>query len=498
MKKLIFLFFAACFSLGVLISCAELDRSEPAQGAVEETKTVPDESPGEEESFADASSAEDFPSLSGLVDRRKPSVVNISTTSVVTREDRIPNFPFGENDLFENFFKRFFPDGPGREFRRKGLGSGFIVSEDGYIVTNNHVISRAEDVQVILHDGSKHTAEIVGQDAKTDLAVLKITPDKKLKPVIFGDSAKLRIGDWVMAIGNPFGLGYTVTVGIVSAKGRSLGMGAYDDFIQTDASLNPGNSGGPLFNLKGEVVGVNTAVATKGQGIGFSIPANMAREVISQLSEKGSVTRGWLGVTVQPVTEEIAENLGLESTDGALVSDVSSKSPAEKGGIKRGDVIVEFNSTPVKEFRDLSRLVGLAAPETSSKLEVVRDGRRRSLSVVLGEMPDEDSAAAPPDESEMKVQDVTPSIAARFGLENETGAVITSVKNGGSAWEAGFRPGDVILEIDRTPVGGAEDYRRIVSAAEKGKRLLFLVKKGKGNLYIGYAVGEKKSSSNRR
>lgn len=500
MKKLIFAFFAACFSLGILISCAELDQSEPAPGAVEETKAIPPgESQGEEESFAVASSAEVFPSLSVLVDERKPSVVNISTTSVVTRGERTPNFPFGQNDLFEEFFKRFFPDGPEREFQRKGLGSGFIVSEDGYIVTNNHVISRAEDVQVILHDGSKHTAEVVGQDAKTDLAVLKITPGEKLKPVIFGDSARLRIGDWVMAIGNPFGLGYTVTVGIVSAKGRSLGMGAYDDFIQTDASLNPGNSGGPLFNLRGEVVGVNTAIAARGQGIGFSIPANMAREVISQLSEKGSVTRGWLGVTIQPVTEEIAENLGLESTDGALVSDVSPLSPAEKGGLKRGDVIVEFNATPVKESRDLSRLVGMAVPETSSELGIVRDGKRRNISVVLGEMPGEDSVASPPpDESEMKIQDITPSIAARFGLENKTGVVITSVRNGGSAWEAGFRPGDVILEIDRKPVGSEEDYRKIVSKAKKGKRLLFLVKKGKGNLYIGYAVGEKKRSSKRQ
>ena len=474
MRKLIFVFFAVCFSLGALLSCADIEEDDIAD-------------------IPDISSAETgaLPSLSGLIERRKPSVVNISTTSVVKQGRTFPDFPFGQDDLFGDFFKKFFQDGPEREFRRKGLGSGFIVSKDGYIVTNNHVISRAEDIQVVLHDGSRHTAKIVGQDSRTDLAVLKIEPEGKLMPVAFGNSAKLRIGDWVVAIGNPFGLGYTVTAGIVSAKGRSLGFGAYDDFIQTDASLNPGNSGGPLFNLRGEVVGVNTAIAAGGQGIGFSIPINMAREVISQLSEKGRVSRGYLGVVIQPITREIAESLGFESTDGALVADVSPGSPAEKAGLKRGDVVVEFDGKQIKEFTSLSKSVGLKSPGSSSVLRIVRDGKKKEISVVLGELPEETAASSGTD-SDMKVRDITPGLAEKFGLEDETGVAVVDVSRGSSAWEAGFRPGDVILEIDKTPVSSVEDYNGIIARAEEGKRHLFLVKKRKNTIYIGYAVKKKK------
>ena len=474
MRKLIFMLFAVCFSLGVSLSCADIEEDD-------DIADIPEVSSGE---------TGDFPSLAGLVEKRKPSVVNISTTSVVKQGRTFPDFPFGQDDLFGDFFKKFFQDGPEREFRRKGLGSGFIVSKDGYIVTNNHVISRAEDVQVVLHDGSRYTAEIVGQDGRTDLAVLKIEPRGKLRPVIFGDSAKLRIGDWVVAMGNPFGLGYTVTAGIVSAKGRSLGFGAYDDFIQTDASLNPGNSGGPLFNLRGEVVGVNTAIAARGQGIGFSIPVNMAREVISQLSEKGRVSRGYLGVVIQPITPEIAESLGFESTDGALIADVSPGSPAEKAGLKRGDVVVEFDGKPIKEFTSLSKLVGLMVPGASSVLKIFRDGKKKDVSVVLGELP-EDPVASSRTDADMKVEDITPGLAEKFGLEDKTGVLVSDVTRGGSAWEAGFRPGDVILEIDKTPVASVEDYNGIVARSEEGKRHLFLVKKRKNTIYIGYAVKTK-------
>lgn len=481
MKKSVFLFFAACFLVVVSLSCAKVEEDD------ETSELLSDESAPE--LLSSSNSAGTFPSLSGLVEKQKHSVVNISTTSVVKQGPMFPDF--GEGDVFEEFFKRFFPNDQEREFRKKGLGSGFIVSKNGYIVTNNHVISRAEDIQVVLYDGSRYAAEIVGQDVKTDLAVLKIKPEKKLKPVVFGDSDGLRIGDWVMAIGNPFGLGYTVTVGIVSAKGRSLGLGAYDDFIQTDASLNPGNSGGPLFNLRGEVVGVNTAIAARGQGIGFSIPANMAKGVISQLMEKGKVVRGWLGVIIQPITQEIAESIGHEGTDGALISDISPGSPAEKAGLKRGDVVVEFDGEPIKEFTSLSKLVGMKAPGTSSKITVLRDGKRKEISVVLGNLPDEQTPVESRRDEDIELSDITPDIAARFGVEDKAGVLVTNVSRGSSAWEAGFRPGDVILEVDKNPVANLGDYNKIISGLKPGKQYLFLVKKRKNTIYIGYAPKKK-------
>ncbi|MCY4262563.1 MAG: DegQ family serine endoprotease [Candidatus Dadabacteria bacterium] len=482
MKNFFFLFFGACFLLLGSLSCAKVEENEESSGLPSGEYTP------ELLSSSDSSGA--FPSLAGLVEEQKHSVVNISTTSVVKQGPMFPNF--GEGDVFEEFFKRFFPNDREREFRRKGLGSGFIVSKDGYIVTNNHVISKAEDVQVVLYDGSRYTAEIVGQDPKTDLAVLRIKPEKELIPVVFGNSDKLRIGDWVMAIGNPFGLGYTVTVGIVSAKGRSLGLGAYDDFIQTDASLNPGNSGGPLFNLGGQVVGVNTAIAARGQGIGFSIPAEIAKGVISQLMEKGKVVRGWLGVMIQPITQEIAESMGHEGTDGALISDISPGSPAEKAGLRRGDVVVKFDGETIKEFTSLSKLVAMKAPGTSAKITVVRDGKNKDISVVLGKMPNEDSPAVSRRDEDMKLTDITPDIAARFGVEHQAGVLIADVSRGSLAWEAGFRPGDVILEVDKKPVASLEDYNRITDGLNPGKKYLFLVKRRKNTVYIGYAVKKEK------
>ena len=480
MKKLCFSFFAVCILLIGALSCTRVDEDELPRGQSGITAS---------DIFSSSDDSQGFPSLAGLVEKQEPSVVNISTTSVVRRGRMFPDF--GEGDIFEEFFRRFFPNDQEREFRKKGLGSGFIVSKDGYIVTNDHVISKAEDIQVVLHDGSRYTAEIVGQDPKTDLAVLKIKPGKKLKPVVFGDSGRLRIGDWVMAIGNPFGLGYTVTVGIVSAKGRSLGLGAYDDFIQTDASLNPGNSGGPLFNFKGEVVGVNTAIAARGQGIGFSIPASMAKEVIDQLLEKGKVVRGWLGIVIQPITQEIAEGMGSKSTDGALISDISEGSPADKAGLKRGDVVVNFDGEPIKEPKSLSKLVGMKAPGTSSKITVIRDGKNKDITVVLGKMPDEDTVARSSENTELELSDITPELAAKFSLQNENGVLVLNVDGGSSAWEAGFRPGDVILEVDKTPVSNLQDYEEVLARLEPEKQYLFLVKKRRNTIYIGYAVKKK-------
>ena len=276
-----------------------------------------------------------FNSLAPLVKKLSPSVVNISTTNVSKERSFSYESPFQgkENDPFNDFFDKFFGNTPEREFKGRGLGSGFIFSEDGYIITNNHVVDRATDIKVILDKGDVYHAEVVGTDPKTDLALLKIEPKKKLPAVKFGNSDVLEIGDWVLAIGNPFGLGNTVTAGIISAKGRSLGLGSYDDFIQTDAAINPGNSGGPLFNFNGEVIGVNTAIIAGGQGIGFAIPINMAKNVVAQLRNSGKVVRGWIGVYVQQVTPEIAESIHLQKPGGALVADVTPGGPAEKAGI---------------------------------------------------------------------------------------------------------------------------------------------------------------------
>ncbi|MGE5843925.1 MAG: trypsin-like peptidase domain-containing protein, partial [Syntrophaceae bacterium] len=285
-------------------------------------------------------------SLADLVEKLSPAVVNISTTKVVKMDGkRSPHgeiFPF---DRFfggeEEFYKRFFGDNPEKEFRQRSLGSGFIISKDGYIFTNNHVIEKADKIKVRLSTGKEYDATVKGRDPRTDLALIKITPDNSLPTVNLGDSDRLRVGDWVMAIGNPFGLDHTVTAGIVSAKGRVIGAGPYDNFIQTDASINPGNSGGPLFNMAGEVVGINTAIVAQGQGIGFAIPVNMAKEILEDLKAKGKVTRGWLGVSVQDITEDLAKSLKLQDRNGALVTEVFEGDPADKAGIKQGDIIIE-------------------------------------------------------------------------------------------------------------------------------------------------------------
>ncbi len=480
-KKSVFPFFAVCLLIVGLLSCVKVEEDKEVESSPDVSISTPIP-----ELSSSSKNKGHLPSLAGLIEKQQPSVVNINTTSVVKRSPLFPGF--GEGDVFEEFFKRFFQHDQKKGVRRSGLGSGFIVKADGYIVTNNHVVNKADDIEVVLHDGERYKAEIVGQDPKTDLALLKIKPKNKLKPVTFGDSANLRIGDWVMAIGNPFGLGYTVTVGIVSAKGRSLGFGAYDDFIQTDASLNIGNSGGPLFNLNGEVVGVNTAIIARGQGIGFSIPINIAEEIISQLMESGKVVRGWLGVVIQPITKEISESLDLESTDGALISNVLPGSPAEKAGLRGGDVVVKFEGEPISEFTSLSKKVAMKAPDTSCELEVVRDGEREKISVVLGAMPDEQALPSSKDTSdEMELSDISPSLASRFGLESTDGVMITDVSRGGDAWEAGFRPRDIIVEVNKTAVVNLEDYNEIIAQMKPGKQYLFLVKRRKNSIYIGYA-----------
>lgn len=468
------------FVLFLFVSCTKAEKKEESKK---------DENKGQGESPQMVVSPPALPSFAGLVKRLKPAVVNISTTSVIhdTGFFSIPS-PYGEEeDPFEEFFKRFFGEIPQREFRQKGLGSGFVISEDGYIITNNHVVEKAEDIQVILEDGEKYKTKIVGTDPKTDLALLKIEPKGKLSKVTLGDSDRLQIGDWVIAIGNPFGLGHTVTAGIVSAKGRVLGFGDYDDFIQTDAPINPGNSGGPLFNLSGEVVGVTSAILARAQGIGFAIPINLAKDIIGQLKGGGRVVRGWLGIQVQELTPEIAESMKLPDVRGALVSDVSVGSPADKAGIKRGDIILEFNGHKIDNTEELPRMVAMTRPGTDVKIRALRDGSEKDFSVRLGTLPSKVSNTEEGQISEGKlgltVERLTPEIASRLGIE-EGGVIVTKVDSGSLADESGFQSGDVILEINRKKITTPEDYRSVASSLKKGQTALFLVRRNEVTLYI--------------
>ncbi len=439
--------------------------------------------------------ASELASLADLVKRLKPSVVNVSTTSVVKEGGNPFESPFGggEQDPFEEFFKRFFGDIPQKEFRQRGLGSGFILSEDGYIVTNNHVVEKANDISVILEDRETYKAKVIGKDPKTDVALLKIEPKHKLPAASLGDSDKLEIGDWVIAVGNPFGLGHTVTAGIVSAKGRTLGLGAYDDFIQTDAAINPGNSGGPLFNLQGQVVGVNTAIVAGGQGIGFAIPISLARSVITQLKSTGKVVRGWLGVLVQQITPDIAEGLGLSEPKGALVSDVTPGSPADKVGIKRQDIITEFNGQKINDMQELPRLVAATPPGTEVTLKFLRNGKAQAAKLKLGELPEEVAKSSVGGQQieqnlGLVVQEISPQIQRHLGIQDSQGVIITKVESGSNAEEAGLRPGDIILEINKKLVKNLNDYRKAIDSVKSGQTALLLVKRDKNTLYVALKV----------
>ncbi len=426
-------------------------------------------------------------SFADLADKLLPSVVNIATTQVV--ETR-------RGEEFEEFFKEFFErrggQPPRRERRRaSSLGSGFVVDPSGYIVTNHHVIAEADEITVRLHDDTSLEATLVGSDERTDLALLKVETDKPLPATTWGRSGKTRIGDWVIAIGNPFGLGGTVTAGIVSARQRDINAGPYDDFIQTDAAINRGNSGGPMFNLDGEVIGVNTAIFSPSGGsigIGFAIPSDLAKNVILQLREYGEVRRGWLGVRIQTVTEELAEGLRLDEPRGALVASVTEGGPAEKAGVAQGDVILEFDGRPVPDMRKLPRMV--AETPIGKEVEVVvwRKGEKTTFTVHLGELDEEQIARATPvpeptDESGwvtalgLELGRITPELRERYSLGEKTdGVVITEVDAAGSAAEKGLQPGDVIVEVDQEEVSSpAEVADRVKNAKDEGYRVVTLL-----------------------
>jgi serine protease Do len=493
MKQVISLFILILLFFSV--SLAAYERRELKSLQVASEPVAETASPKVDQPLVEANNG--LHSFATLVKRLKPAVVNISTTSVISNTSGNGfefNSPFGENNPFGEFFNRFFQQLPNQEFKQRGLGSGFIVSEEGYVVTNNHVVDRARDIEVVLDGGDKYKAEVVGTDPKTDIAVLKINPKKELEAVRFGNSDEVEIGDWVIAVGNPFGLGHTVTAGIVSAKGRSLGMGNYDDFIQTDAPINPGNSGGPLFNLNGEVVGVDSAIVAGGQGIGFAIPANMASHVVDQIKTNGKATHGWLGVMVQPITPEIAEGMKLNELKGALVADVSPGGPADEAGIRRGDVIVALNGKKVDTVSELTNSVGVGQPGTKESLKVVRDGVERDVSVKIGELPEnlavgeEKSHEVSEEKLGLVVQEITPQIANRLNLDESTGVIVTNVSPGSVAQEAGFRPGDVIVEINNKSVKNMNDYNKATARLERGGSTLFLVKRGENTIYLAVKI----------
>jgi serine protease Do len=435
-------------------------------------------------------------SFSELVKEARQSVVNISTVKTVQGRT-LPFFgsPFGQDDPFHDFFEKFFKDQIPKDYRQKSLGSGFIIDKEGYILTNNHVVEKTDEIRVILANENEFSAEIVGRDPKTDLALIRIDTDESLTPLPLGDSEKLEVGDWVVAIGNPFGLGHTVTAGIVSAKFRRIGAGSYDNFIQTDASINPGNSGGPLLNVKGEVIGINSAIYSRSGGsigIGFAIPVNMAKDLLPQLKE-GKVVRGWLGVMIQRITPELAEKLKLESEKGALVADVTPEGPAQNAGIRRGDVIVAFDGKQIREMSELPFIVASTPVSKVVEVKVVRKGKERTFQVKLGKL-DEQREGAPAEKEKsrigMTVEEITPRLARQLGLSEESGLVVAQVESKSPAGEAGIREGDIILEIDQEPVKNFEEYRKRIARYKKDDMILFLVKREGATLYLTLRLWE--------
>lgn len=397
-----------------------------------------------------------------IADHAKPAVVNISPS---TRSAAKP----GES-----------PHGGGRPPDVSGSGSGVIIDKKGYIVTNNHVVGDAEKVEVRLSDKSHFTGKVIGKDPDTDVAVVKIDADHDLPYVTLGDSSTLKVGQWVIAVGNPFGLDRTVTVGVVSALGReNVNLSRYEDFIQTDASINPGNSGGPLFDINGQVIGINTAIINFAQGIGFSIPSNMVQNVVKQLISKGRVVRGWLGVGIQPVTADLASKFNVNEDEGVLVNEVFEGDPAAKSGMQPGDIIMKLDGQVVDTPQTLSRLIAQLPPGKDAAFEIIRDGKKKNLTVKLGERKEEAVTASIPKQPEMvlglNVQDLTAELAERFKLKDEKGVLVTKVEPGSAAESEGIKEGDLIKEINRTKIGSSNDFKNAIDKVKKGDSVLIRI-----------------------
>jgi serine protease Do len=424
-----------------------------------------------------------LPSFADLAARVSPTVVNIKVTSI--EKAAFPGQPFGENFPFP-WFGPQIPQSP-EQFKRQGTGSGFIIRKDGVILTNNHVIENAQQITVTLGGKQQYKAKVLGRDPKTDLAVIKIDPKTDLPAAALGSSDTLRVGDWVMAIGNPFGLTNTVTTGIVSAKGRTIGAGPYDSFIQTDAPINPGNSGGPLFNLAGEVVGINTAIYSQSGGnigIGFAIPINLVKNLVPQLETKGTVTRGWLGVTVQPITEDLARSFGLEKAQGSLVGDVSAGGPADKAGIKRGDVIVSFDGKKIPDSSALPAIVAATPVGKTVQVEILRDGAMKTVNVAVGKLNDLAANVEPEQQKSawgLALQNLAPEDRAQMNLPTKEGVLVQAVTPGSPASDAGIQPGDVILQVNQVPVTSVKGVKQEAAKTKSDKPLLLLVRRADGS-----------------
>ncbi len=462
-----------------------------------------------------AAAAQAPDSFADLAKKVSPAVVNIASIQEARNTGSgAPGMPFDfpEGSPFEKFFKQFgqqFGENqPGQRRapqRATGLGSGFIIDPSGYVVTNNHVVDHASEVTIRLEDESVYTAEVVGTDPQTDLALLKIDAGKPLPALQLGDSDTAEVGDWVVAVGNPFGLGGTVTAGIISARGRNIQAGPYDDFLQVDASINRGNSGGPLFDLDGNVVGVNTAIYSPNGGsvgIGFAIPSNMVKSVVAQLREKGSVERGWLGVQIQNVTPDLAEALGLDNAAGAIIADVTPGSPAETSGLKSGDVILGFAGEQIDDTRELARVVAQHPAETKADVEIWRDGSAETLAVVTGRQPAADRLAAAsgseaPDGSyhapalNAQLAALTPERRAQYGIDEAVqGVLVLDIKEG-SIFEQSLRSGDVIEKVGGSVVTEPQQVERQVEAAKEAdkKAVLMLVNRNGQDLFLGLKLG---------
>jgi serine protease Do len=462
-------------------------------------------------------------SFAPLVRKVSPAVVNISVTQKAAadamteeQEGPSPGFP---SSPFDEFLRRFFeqqnpggqrhlfPQMPGAQAKRIALGSGFIIDPSGYVVTNSHVVGDASRVEVTLQDESKHTATIVGRDPKTDIAVLKINADKPLPYVSFGDSSASQVGDWVMAVGNPFGLGGTVTTGIISARGRDIHSGPFDDFLQIDAPINRGNSGGPTFNLDGQVIGINTAIYSPNGGsvgIGFAVPSNVAKTIVAQLEEHGKVSRGWLGVQIQEVTPAIAASLGLHGEQGALVSVVTPESPGAKAGLKQGDVILSFNDSEVGRLRDLPRLVAATAPDTNVSMKVWRNGKTIALQATVGELANSDQVATASGGQEEDQPTRAEALGMHFGLltnqlrrelhvaKDVNGVVVSQVDSGSAADDVGLAAGDIVVAIDQQPVHTPQEAAARLKGvmASPKKNVLLLLNRHGVTQYVGMNLGK--------
>lgn len=426
-------------------------------------------------------------SFAPVVKKAAPSVVNISTTKTVTRQI---------DPFFDDFFGGFFGGNPygnggGQKFKSSALGSGFIIDMNGYIVTNNHVIEGAEEIIVKLQDEREFKATVVGTDPLTDLALLKIdTLGASITPILLGDSDKAEIGDWVVAIGNPLGLGGTVTAGILSAKGRVLGDGPYDNFIQTDVSINPGNSGGPLINMDGEVIGINTAIIQSAQGLGFAVPVNMLKNIIPKLKQ-GKVTRGWIGVTLQPLDEKLAKSFGLNDTKGVLIADVSKGEPGDKAGLKAGDIVIAVDGKKATDSRTLVGIIGSKSPNDKVVLTVIRDSKQQNITVTLGERPVEGQVAGnysnkSPEKpkGDITVTDLNKDDASGLGVTG--GVVITDIDTKSNAYSAGLRQGDVIVWVNRKSINNPKEFYAAYDKVKKGDLVAFKILSRSGSRFIAF------------